>query len=292
MPSLSTAPLPPVKMLLIGDSSAGKTGALASLASAGYNLRIIDLDNGLDILRSLLTDPGSKYDKDAVNRVIFKTLSEPMRVLNNKVVPSRASVWPEMMKLLDKWEEPEADGQPAVNLGPVTKWTGNDILVIDSLTAAATSALNFVQSLNGKLGVSDPSYSQMRDIGAAQTHIGNFLSLLTGKDVPCNVIVISHITYVDDTGAPKIEGESPQQHGYPSAIGKALSPQIPRYFNSMLLAKVEGSGSATRNMLYTKPIGIVGAKSSAPTSTPNSYPLATGLAEYFKAVRGGKGPGD
>ena len=45
------------KMLFIGDSGSGKTGALASLAAAGYNLRILDVDNGVDILANLLRDP-------------------------------------------------------------------------------------------------------------------------------------------------------------------------------------------------------------------------------------------
>ena len=46
-----------VKMLFIGPSGAGKTGALASLASAGYNLRILDMDNGLDVLANVLNNP-------------------------------------------------------------------------------------------------------------------------------------------------------------------------------------------------------------------------------------------
>jgi hypothetical protein len=38
------------KLLLIGDSGSGKTGALTSLVGAGYKLRIWDFDNGLDPL--------------------------------------------------------------------------------------------------------------------------------------------------------------------------------------------------------------------------------------------------
>ena len=37
------------KLLLMGDSKSGKTGALASLVLAGYKLRILDFDNGLEI---------------------------------------------------------------------------------------------------------------------------------------------------------------------------------------------------------------------------------------------------
>ena len=39
-----------VKLLFIGDSGTAKTGALVSLVKAGYHLRIIDFDNGLDAL--------------------------------------------------------------------------------------------------------------------------------------------------------------------------------------------------------------------------------------------------
>src|SRR5262252_9685406 len=39
-----------VKMLLIGDAQAGKTGSLVSLVKAGYRLRILDFDNKLDVL--------------------------------------------------------------------------------------------------------------------------------------------------------------------------------------------------------------------------------------------------
>ena len=37
------------KLLLVGDSGSGKTAALAALANAGKNLRILDYDDGLDL---------------------------------------------------------------------------------------------------------------------------------------------------------------------------------------------------------------------------------------------------
>jgi hypothetical protein len=38
------------KLLLEGDSGSGKTGSLASLVAAGFKLRVLDMDNGLDSL--------------------------------------------------------------------------------------------------------------------------------------------------------------------------------------------------------------------------------------------------
>ena len=42
------------KVLVIGDSKSGKTGALTSLVAAGYKLRILDFDNLLDPLRAFI----------------------------------------------------------------------------------------------------------------------------------------------------------------------------------------------------------------------------------------------
>ena len=38
------------KLLLVGDSGSGKTAALAALANAGKNLRILDYDDGFCLL--------------------------------------------------------------------------------------------------------------------------------------------------------------------------------------------------------------------------------------------------
>ena len=43
------------KLMIVGDSGSGKTASLASLANAGYNVRILDFDDGLDIPPLLAT---------------------------------------------------------------------------------------------------------------------------------------------------------------------------------------------------------------------------------------------
>ena len=59
------------KLLLVGDSGSGKTASLAQLANAGYNLRILDYDDGLAILPEFL-------NPDAVNNVSYVTLKDPI----------------------------------------------------------------------------------------------------------------------------------------------------------------------------------------------------------------------
>jgi len=268
------------KLLLVGDSGSGKTGALASLAKAGYNLRILDLDNGLDILKNLLTTSGGPYGEDAAARVHFKTLTEPMRAIAGKLSPVKATVWTEMTKMLTEWKDGET------SLGPVTSWGPKDILVIDSLSTAAKAAYNHHRALNGRLAAVEEGNEWRRDMGASQSYVESLLQLLFDQAVSCNVIVIAHVTYVDDQGTGLVAGDNRPQTGYPAALGKALSPKIPRYFNTVLMAKTVGTGSATKHKIFTKSQGIVSLKSSAPLKVKDSYELATGLAEYFEAVRG------
>ena len=73
------------KLLFVGDSGAGKTGALASLADAGYKIRILDLDNGVDVLRDLLTS--GKYSKSAIENVDYVTITETMKNQGGKLIP-------------------------------------------------------------------------------------------------------------------------------------------------------------------------------------------------------------
>lgn len=277
--------------------NSGKTGSLASLAAAGYNLRILDLDNGLDILKNYLTDPNSIYFKqnpDCAKNVYFKTLTDEMKNLNGKLVPKTATVWTRAIESMMEWKDKSPTGE-VMSLGKIVDWGPKDILVIDSLSMLSTAALNFHLSMNGALAANRTSNESRRDIGAAQNLLRDFLNMIFDSSIKCNVILTSHITFVTETGAaPRIDQEAtfvatPAQ-GYPSAIGRALSPHIPRYFNSVLIARTNGTGTGVRHTLYTsaQSIGgqVINAKSSAPLRVKDSYPIETGLADYFKAVRG------
>lgn len=258
------------KLLFIGDSGSGKTGALASLASAGYNLRIADLDNGLDVLSNLLSDPKSPYDKDALGRVSYQTLTDPMRNVGGRLIPRQATVWQRLVKLLDGWKTDTED------YGPLSTWTPQDILVIDSLTLASNAAMNFICSMNSRLG-QQPHQS---DWYGAQSLIESLLQMLYDDGIKCNVIISSHIVYIGEDNGP--------QHGYPASLGKALSPRIGRYFNSVLMARTTGSGTAIKRKILTNSTHLVELKNTAPLKVSAEYDLSTGLADYFRDVRAKK----
>jgi len=255
------------KMLLIGDSGAGKTGALASLAQAGYNLRILDLDAGLDVLANLLKDPNSPYGKDALARVEFETLTDSIKTVGTRLVPGKAAVWQRAVKLLENWKTESAD------FGPILKWTDKDVLVIDSLTMLGQAAMNFILSMNARLG----QRPQLADWGDAQALVEGMLQMLYDENVKCNVVVISHIAYIGEEGGVT--------HGYPSAPGKALPPKVGRYFNTTLMARTTGAGTGQKRKLLTNTAGMVELKNTAPLKVKPEYDLSTGLADYFRDVR-------
>lgn len=260
------------KMILLGDSGAGKTGALASLAAAGYNLRVIDLDNGLDVLANILQDPNSTYGKEALQRVEFETITDTMKNAGGRLIPAKATVWTRTVGLLQNW----GGGDPAnasAKLGSITTWGTQDILVIDSLTMLSNAAMNFVLSLNARLGQT-PHQS---DWYAAQQLIESLLQMLYDENVKCNVILISHIAYFGEDNGP--------MKGLPSGPGKALGPKIGRYFNTTLMARTQGAGTSVKRKILTNSTQIVELKNTAPTKVKAEYDLATGLAEYFADVR-------
>jgi hypothetical protein len=311
MPSILDDSASPAKILLIGKSGAGKTGALASLVASDYNIRVIDTDNGVRALRSLLTDPRYKYadiiksrgiDLNTAVRYVPIQTSMRLRTVTNKVgdkvttntilAPDDARAWTRAVDLLDKWKE------GGIDLGSIRSWGPQDVLVLDSFSTLAKCAYYFSQSLNVRLGARDQGRDYQRDVGEAQSQLTRLLELLYDSDIKCNVIIISHITWVDESQgvasrpmeANQNDGIVSSPDGYPSAIGRALSPHMGKYFNDVFISRSSGSGLSVSRTISTVPSDGVVAKNSVWLN--REYPVTTGLAEIFAALRAQPVPQD
>jgi len=282
MPLISDYPTGVItKLLLLGDSGSGKTGALPSLAIAGYNLRILDYDVGLEIVKNLL-----RNNKEAAQRVSYITCTDPMHSVQGKMIPKAATAWAKGVNALNDW----TDGD--IKLGNIQTWGEKDVLVIDSLNFMGKSALRFIQQMNGRLAGS-PYQS---DFGDAQRLLENLIAMLYSDSVKCNVIVLTHVRQLGTTQqvldsqnrVVTVEEEGSRKGYAETGIGRALSPTIGRYFNAVLLADIVGSGQSTRRVIRTIPHENIGLKNPAPGIAKPQYDQATGLAEYFAAVRGEK----
>lgn len=315
MPSILDALGGPAKILIYGKPGTGKTGAQASLVAAGYNLRIIDTDKGVRPLYSLLTDPRYPYAKiiaarnidlrTAVRYIPIDTKMKSTTVRRKTpsgnyteeklLAPSASHAWDKVIDMIDEWK----DGD--MNLGPARDWGPECILSLDSFSTLATCTYYHSQALNGRLGAREEGYDYQRDIGGAQAQLRRALELLYDSSFNTNVIVISHVTWVDEskgfTDRPKAVASDDGKgvivsnpEGYPSAIGRALSPQIGKYFNDMFTVNATGSGENVRRMIYTVPRDGVMAKNSV--HLEKEYPVTYGLASIFASLRGQTQPQD
>lgn len=254
-----------IKAILVGDSGTGKSGALASLAAVGYKLRILDFDNGLDVLAAILREKCP----EALANVEFETMTNKLNAVGGKVVPKgNPDAWPKAMRLLNKWNE----------LGPVESWGRDVVLIIDSLTFAAMQSLANILFLNGRT-LEKPWQS---DYGDAMAQVEGLLGLLYSDAIKCNVLIISHITYqggADDTPLT----------GFPSSIGKALNTKIARYFNNCFRCITKGTGSNIKHYIRTVSDPVIALKSSNPYKIPPEveyHDAVGGLATIFEAILG------
>lgn len=256
MPTLS----PPgkttiTKLLLIGDSGTGKTGALASLAKAGYNLRILDMDNKVatGILPVIL-----KTDPAAMARVSYEACRDKYKSSPvGPIIDGQPAAYARALGLLDKW----SDGTQPADWGP------DSILVLDSLTFFSDAAFAWAKGMN-------PSAKDPRQwFYTAQSAVEDSLSLLTAERFKTNVIVISHVSWVDrPDGTMK---------GYPSSVGKALGPTIPSYFDNMAQCET----TAGKRTIKFLPTALIDLKTPVAPSVSLPLPIETGLAEFFKILR-------
>src|SRR5574337_427180 len=293
----------PAKIILMGKSGAGKTGSLASLIAAGYKVRMIDTDKGVRSLRSLVTDPRYPYKamidklgidlREAVNYIPID-LPMSLRVVNHKIGdksttetllgPKDGKAFNKVIGLLENWKDGEK------TYGHSSTWESDTVLVLDSFSTLAKYAYYYSQALNGRLGARDEGRDYQRDIGNAQNQLTRLLEMLYDSTLRCNVIVITHITWVDEAKGvaqqPKADEKgniTSSPDGFPSAIGRALSPQMGKYFNDAYVMKATGSGSAVKRVICTVPTEGVLAKNSV--YLEREYDISAGLAQIFAELR-------
>lgn len=260
------------KVILAGDSGIGKSGALISLVEANYNLRILDTDDGLDYLRSLvITKCPSK-----LKNINYHTVTQDFRILGGKLqFKGLPNVWTRSMKLFNEWDK-------EAGIGHLNTWTDKDVLVIDSLTFLARAALLQSKALNNRLYADT---TDLRDYGNAGSYLEELFGFICSDQVKCNIICTTHIS-AHDIDKKNEKGKTIKEviGLYPALVGRKVESKVGTYFNSTLGLKRRGIGAGTKRIIVTQPHGLLDLKSSS-TTVPAELPIETGLADYFKLVR-------
>ena len=247
-----------VKLLFIGNSGAGKTGALTSLVKDGYDLRVIDLDSGLDALINHVREEAP----NRLGHIQFQTFRDRIKMTpaGPKVVGS-PKAYVNALAALEKWPDDGSDP---------SRWGDKTILVLDSLTNLGRAAFQWAVAAN-------PTSKDPRQwYKTAQDLIEDVIANLTSDEFETNVIVISHIEYVENQGIAK---------GYASSIGKALGPKIPRFFNTLILSETSGAGRNVKRKIKTLPTGMIDLKTPNPMKIEAEYEITDGLSLLFKKLK-------
>ena len=252
------------KLLLLGDSKAGKTTSLASLVNAGYMLRILDLDNLLDGLKDRIFAECA----DMAKNVEFRTLRDKYKTGPlGPMVDGTPKAFIDAMKMLDDWKYDD------INLGKPNAWGPDCILVLDSLTRLCDAAYAYHVALAG------PKADGRAVFFAAQRAVEMVLANLTSEHFETNVIVICHGIYQDlPDGTTKI---------FPSGLGQKLSPKIPSYFPVYVRYK---NVAGKRSVQIESDVMIDLAMPKLGAFAGKSLPIETGLATIFETLRGESKP--
>jgi AAA domain len=265
-----------VKCLLLGESGAGKTGAVASLALAGYKVRILEFDNGVDSC----IDGIKRANPRALANVDYMPLRDKVRSSQSgPEFDGTPTAFVDGMRLLDDWDPSRCTGispelRNDTKFGPPRLWGSECVLVVDSGTFLAKSALNYQFGLNPTAGQKGGA-NALALYGTAQKATSHVISLLTSDSFNTNVVVIFHIEYHQRTDGLK---------GLPKTIGDKLDPDIPTYFNSMLLADIDPVTKKRR--IQTVPTSMIDLKNPAAARMPSApMPIETGLADFFKIMK-------
>ncbi len=224
------------RIIVAGDSGSGKSGLLATVANAGYRTCVIDADNGLDVLDAYLTDEG----RENLHYILLR--DDPAK---------KTSAWGQFVKILvNGWKDDDED------LGLITDWDENSVLVLDSLDFLGKAAMRVVMSQAGKSLDAQP---EIQHWGDAQRMVEQRVAALCSPTISCHLIVNTHLKQVEDSIGRVLT--------YPAVCGTAPSLYIGDYFNTVvrLDTKVTLRGDAQRTIRTTSD-NKMNLKSSIPTA--------------------------
>lgn len=282
----------PYRGFHIGYPGSGKTGALASLANAGYKLRIISFEGNYEPLLNYV-------DAKALPNIDIVTLQDRMRNGDKYVeVMGIPEAFNNAMKLLTEWKYKEDDGSE-VNLGKSADWGLDTVVVIDSLTSLAMAVKARAMKMNNK----NPSNMTSAVWGHAVMDLSNFIDVLKRDDKRYHLIINSHkqilgpsdfLAQGDDEAVKEKKLEMIQQgmippRIYPVSVTKPNSQNVHGMLPIMLeFDKTSKLGKDVR-LIRTVSGPEIDVKIPG-KDLKKDYPVETGLADIFQAL-GYKAPG-
>lgn len=274
----------PVRMMLVGYPKAGKTGALAALANAGFKLRIIDFDANYSPLLQF-TRP------EMLHNIDIQTFEDKMRMGAQFQEPNGIPVaFANALKAMDSWKYTDPDGTET-DLGSSKDWGLDTVLVVDGLTGMGDAAFKRAAKLLNKSPGSITQQVWMLAMGEQL----EFVKKLTANHNRFHVILLSHLKMVGPKDVEKNDSDLTvdlkkqvaslvETKLFPNALGRGLPPVIGGEFPVLLLAEPKfGPGTKVTRLIKTVPRADLDLGVSHP-DIPAELPLETGLLTIFEKL--------
>jgi hypothetical protein len=270
----------PIRGLIVGYPGTAKTGMIASLANAGYKIRMIDYDGNSQSLLAFT-------DADKLQNIDIVYLEDRMRngerFIETTGVPTAFRAG---LDLMDHWKYKEPDGTE-VDLGRSKDWGCDTIVVLDSLTSMGLASFRRQQSLSNKT----PLNTTEQVWGLAMAQQEAFIEKLTSEANNFHVLVLAHLKIVgpkdlrkdDDDVTKEIKTELQElipNRLFPSALGKALPPVIGGHFPLLIEASNEFKAGKVERIIRTIPRPELDLKVPSKVSFDKAS-VKDGLARIF-----------
>lgn len=284
----------PYRGFHIGFPGTGKTGALASLANAGYKIRGLSWEGNFEPLVAY-ADP--RADIDIV--MLQDKLRSGDKFVEAAGIPTAFS---DALRLMQEWKYKDDDGNE-VNLGKSSEWGSDTIVFLDSMTSGAQSSKLRAMKMNNKT----PATMTSAVWGHAVADWNNFIEILKNDRNRFHLIINTHkqilgpadfVNQNDDKEANTVIKEEKMKmiadgmippRVYPVAVTKPQSQNIHGMLPTMLeFVKANRAGKEVR-LINTEGGTEIDVKIPG-KGLKKSYPIETGLAEIFEAM-GYKAPG-
>lgn len=279
-----------IKMMLLGLSGMGKSSAIIPLAIpgirpewSGRRLFVLDFDGAgkfAELARAIvLSHLGKKkisedQARQALSNIDVESCRETTGIINgNLQVIGQPKAWTSAMRALEKWEK---------------QFTSKDVLVVDSLTYAATTAMvNYHMQLLGLLNKTLDALPHGRCYIGPQDTVRKFLGHI--GDLHCNAIITAHQEpqdimmktgeFIDKPdGTKEAREEAAATIMAPISIGTKGRVQLPAQINHLLALSTNNAGE---RRIWTKEADGVEPKTPFFARVKDSYPITDGMVEYF-----------
>lgn len=239
-----------VRSLIWGKDKTKKTWWACRAAEAGYNVILIDGDDGSTITRQL---PPEAQKKILIVDAVNSTKAVFAMFMATFMRPGQEFIWDEQGKISLPIKTTRKPDHSYIYFCP-QKFTANDVVIIDSWTAlAASTQLQYATEQDIDLTAIEKEGDQFALLGFQSRFLDYCLNNLHA--LPCHVIVIGHETVYE-----KWEGKGKDRKMISSSIQPISStgPQgmkLGKHFNDVLhftklsdLAyRIDAGGTADRS---------------------------------------------